>query len=89
VTTSYAYDVNRPLPVVLTDGTLNYVWGAGLTYATTMSGTVQNIYYADGSGSARATTDANGNVDHIYQIDWIREETRPGGDPTTPIAPRG
>jgi hypothetical protein len=31
-TASYAYDVNRVLPVLLEDGIRRYVWGLGLAY---------------------------------------------------------
>ena len=51
------YDANRSLPVVLTDGTLKYVWGNGLAYATDSSGNIQNVYHDDGLGSVRAITD--------------------------------
>jgi RHS repeat-associated protein len=68
-TTRYVYDPDRSLPVVLTDGTLKYVWGNGLAYATNTSGTVRNVYHADGLGSVRAITDATGNVSQTYQTD--------------------
>jgi RHS repeat-associated protein len=67
-TTSYVYDVNTALPVVLTDGTLKYVYGNGLAYAVDGSGNVQ-VYHTDGLGSVRAITDANGNVTRTYQTD--------------------
>jgi RHS repeat-associated protein len=67
-TTSYVYDVNTALPVVLTDGTLKYVYGNGLAYAVDGSGNVQ-VYHTDGLGSVRALTDANGNVIQTYQTD--------------------
>src|SRR5438093_10524792 len=60
---------SRSLPVVLTDGTLKYVYGLGLAYATTTAGAIQQVYHADALGSVRALTDASGNVTQTYQTD--------------------
>lgn len=67
--TNYQYDANRSLPVVLTDGTLRYVWGNGLAYATDTSGNVQDVYHTNGLGSVRAVTNASGVVAQTYQTD--------------------
>lgn len=48
-TTSYVYDVTVSLPNVLTDGTLKYVYGLGLTYAVDGSGNVR-VFRADRLG---------------------------------------
>jgi hypothetical protein len=74
-TTSYAYDVNLSRPVVLTDGTLKYVLGNGLAYATNTSGAVRSVYHTDGLGSVRAITDANGNFIQIHQTDDLGAPT--------------
>jgi RHS repeat-associated protein len=83
-TTSYAYDVNTALPNVLTDGTLKYVFGLGLTYAVDRSGTVQ-VYHVDGLGSVRVLTDGNGNVIQIYQTDAFGNPTQTQGSSTQPF----
>ena len=37
-TYAYAYDANRSLPVVLSDGSGKYVWGNGLTHSVDSGG---------------------------------------------------
>jgi len=60
-TTTYLYDINRSLPVVLQDSSRRYVWGLGLAYSTTTNGAaVQGVYHGDGLGSTRGLTDGNG-----------------------------
>jgi hypothetical protein len=54
-TASYVCDPDRSLPVVLAVGTLAYVWGLDLAYATDTSGNVQDIYHTHGLGSAQRT----------------------------------
>ncbi len=66
--TSYVYDVNASLPVLLDDGTHKYVWGLGLAFAVDQAGN-PFVYHTDGLGSIRALTDANGNVVQTYQYD--------------------
>lgn len=51
--------------VVLTDGTLKYVYGLGLAYAVDTSGNLQ-IYHTDGLGSVRAIT--NGSNKTIIDV---------------------
>jgi RHS repeat-associated protein len=71
-------DVNRPLPVVLSEtGTqLSYVWGHGSTHAQSASVTVEgrpiqqlDVYHADGLGSVRAVTNGDGTVIQTYRTD--------------------
>jgi RHS repeat-associated protein len=75
--------VTASLPDVLTDGTLKYVYGLGLTYAVDSSGNVQ-VYHADGRGSVRAITDANGNVIETYQTDEFGILTQSQGSSEQP-----
>jgi RHS repeat-associated protein len=67
-TTTYVNDVNRSLPVVLSDGARTYVYGLGLAYSVDSSNTLQ-VYHTDGLGSVRALTDGSGNVIQTYQTD--------------------
>ena len=83
-TTSYVYDVNVSLPNVLTDGTLKYVYGLGLSYTVDGSGNVQ-VYHTDGLGSVRAITDSNGNVIATYTTDEFGIPTQTQGSATQPF----
>ncbi len=67
-TTTCDYDVQRSLPVVLSDGSRKYVWGLGLAY-TVDSGNNAQVYQTDGLGSVRAITDSTGTVVQTYLTD--------------------
>ncbi len=67
VTTTWTYDVNRGLPVVLQDGARSYVWGLGLAYS--VQSTAAEYSHADGLGSVRALTDAAGVVTRTFEQD--------------------
>jgi hypothetical protein len=67
-TTSYTYDVNGSLPVVLSDGTLGYVYGLADTISTNVSHTLQ-VLYTDGLGSVRAIIDSPGSLLQTFQTD--------------------
>jgi RHS repeat-associated protein len=78
VTTEYAYDINRSLPVILTEKvsspaeTRVYVWGLGLAYSRVTTGgttAVRHVYHGDGLGSVRALTDAAGAITDTYVAD--------------------
>ena len=52
--TTYVYDTNGGLPVLLSDGSRKYVSGpAGLAYSVDSANTV-TVYHSDSSGSLRA-----------------------------------
>ena len=74
-TTTFTWDINAGLPVVLDDGS-QYVYGAGLS-AMKQSG---NWYYylADGLGSTMAIVDADGDVQNGYTYDVYGEPTVTG-----------
>ena len=66
-TTTYVYDVNRGLPVLLEDGTRRYVWGLGLAYQVESGNAL--VYHVDGLGSVRAITDSTKAVVQTYESD--------------------
>ncbi len=74
-TTTFTWDINAGLPVVLDDGN-QYLYGAGLA-AMKQSG---NWYYylADGLGSTMAIVDADGDVQNGYTYDVYGEPTVTG-----------
>ncbi len=65
-TTTFTWDVNTGLPVVLDDGN-QYVYGAGLESMVTAGGTY--YYLADGLGSTMAMVDTSGTVQKSYTYD--------------------
>jgi RHS repeat-associated protein len=68
VATSYVWDVNRSLPVVLQDGTNTYVYGLDLISATDGGGG-QTFFATDGLGSTTDLTDGSGDVTDTYSYD--------------------
>ncbi len=77
VTTDYVWDVNGQLPVVLDDGSNQYVYGLGLISAT--DGVDNQLYYiSDGLGSTTALTDDTGAATDTYSYDvfgTVRDRT--------------
>ncbi|MBI2908789.1 MAG: DUF2380 domain-containing protein, partial [Chloroflexi bacterium] len=67
-TTTYTWDVNSKLPVILQDGSYTYVYGVGLISQTDNSG-VQSYFLTNGLGSTEALTDGSGNVTATYKYD--------------------
>jgi RHS repeat-associated protein len=74
-TTTFTWDVNRGLPVVLDDGN-QYVYGAGLASMVTATGTY--YYLADGLGSTMAIVDTSGAVQKSYTYDVYGTPTATG-----------
>ncbi len=68
VTTDYVWDVNRPLPVVLDDGTNRYVYGLDLIAA--IDGSDEATYFTyDGLGSTTELLDEAGDATDAYTYD--------------------
>ena len=74
-TTTFTWDINAGLPVVLDDGN-QYLYGAGLS-AMKQSGN-WFCYLADGLGSTMAIVDANGDAENGYTYDVYGEPTITG-----------
>jgi RHS repeat-associated protein len=82
-TTSYTWDV-AGLPVILDDGTYDYVYGAGpgpLARIAKVGGATQ-YFLADGLGSTVALTDSSGTVVQTYSYDAFGAPTGSGTAPT-------
>jgi hypothetical protein len=75
VTTSFTWDINAGLPVVLDDGA-QYLYGAGLE-AMKQSGN-WFYYLADGLGSTMAIVNATGTVQNSYAYDVYGKPTVTG-----------
>ena len=67
-TTTYTWDLNAGLPVVLQDGTNTYVYGLGLVSQTDGAGS-QTYLLANGLGSTEKLTDGSGTVVGTYKYD--------------------
>ena len=74
-TTTFTWDINAGLPVVLDDGN-QYLYGAGLS-AMKQSGDWY-YYLADGLGSTMAVVDSSGDVENGYTYDIYGEPTVTG-----------
>jgi RHS repeat-associated protein len=69
-TTTYTWDVNVGLPVVLQDGANTYVYGLGGSLVSQTNGAgVQTYLLSDGLGSTRALTDASGAITATFDYD--------------------
>jgi RHS repeat-associated protein len=85
-TTSYVYDANRGLPVVLEDGTRRYVWGLGLAYEVETATNTALVYHVDGLGSVRAITDSTKAVVQTYQSDEFGAPITSSGGSAQPFS---
>jgi len=74
-TTTFTWDINAGLPVVLDDGN-QYLYGAGLS--AMKQGSDWFYYLADGLGSTMAIVDASGDVENGYTYDVYGEPTVTG-----------
>jgi RHS repeat-associated protein len=87
VTTTYMYDVNTSLPVVLEDGHFTYFYGLGLAYAVEQSSGAVRVFHADGLGSVRAITNRDPQISVIetYQTDAFGNPTQTQGGVSQPF----
>jgi len=74
---TFTWDVASGLPVVLDDGSQQYVYGAGLT--SMKQGGNWFYYLADGLGSTMAVVNASGVSQKSYTYDVYGEATPTGG----------
>ena len=74
-TTTFTWDINAGLPVVLDDGN-RYLYGAGLE--AMLTATASYYYLADGLGSTMAMVDSAGTVQKSYTYDVYGKPTATG-----------
>jgi YD repeat-containing protein len=84
-TTSYTHDANRAFPVLLEDGTRQYVWGLGSGPLYAVSGSSIEVHHADGLGSVRALTDGTGALVQTYRTDPFGVPTATQGSSAQPF----
>jgi hypothetical protein len=78
ITTTYTLDVNRSLPVVLSDGTDDYVYGQGLAFVVDSSNHAC-VYHTDGLGSVREVTSGSKAIVATDQTDAFGNPLATGG----------
>jgi RHS repeat-associated protein len=76
-TTTFTWDINAGLPVVLDDGGAQYVYGLGLVSQNV--GNDSYYYLADGLGSTMVTVDSSGSVVNSYTYDVYGAVTSSSG----------
>jgi RHS repeat-associated protein len=84
-TTQQTWDTAEGLPLLLTDGTTNYVTGPGGLPLEQINGTTILYYHQDQLGSTRAVTDTNGNTAATYTYDAYGKLTASTGSATNPL----
>lgn len=69
-TTNYTWDTSTTgTPLLLRDGTTNFIYGPGGRPLEQISGTTTNFFHQDQYGSTRALTDSGGTVVATYTYD--------------------
>ena len=66
---TFTWDVSASLPLALTDGSTDYVYGPGGLPLEQINGSTTLWYHHDQIGSTRAITDASGAVKATYTLD--------------------
>jgi RHS repeat-associated protein len=89
-TTNETWDLAEGLPLLIQDGTTNYVTGpGGLPLEQIAAANSVSYYHADQLGSTRALTDAQGNVVSTYSYDPYGNTTASTGTIANPLQHAG
>jgi RHS repeat-associated protein len=85
--TNFDWDTTGNIPSMLTDGTLDYVYGPTGAPVEQFSpgGTSPSYYFCDAHGSTTALTDGTGAVTATYSYDTAGKSTGHTGAATTPL----
>ena len=85
-TTTFAWDRSQGLPLLLSDGSMSYVYGpGGLPLEQVSSTGVVTYYHHDQLGSTRAMTNASGAVVATFTYDPYGRLAAKTGTATTPL----
>ena len=85
-TTNMVWDMSEALPVLLNDGTNNYIYGPGdLPIEQLSSGGVTTYLHHDQQGSTRLLTGSTGTVTGSTTFDAYGNKTGSTGTATTPL----
>ncbi|MGL5825495.1 MAG: RHS repeat-associated core domain-containing protein [Nocardioides sp.] len=85
---TYTYDQSLGIPVLLSDGERDYIYGPDglpLQHLTTTTGANPTWYLTDHNGNTRALTDAAGAVQATYTYTPYGTPTRTTGAASTPL----
>jgi RHS repeat-associated protein len=84
-TSQFVYDIVEGLPLVLSDGANNYIYGPGGVPVSQINGSTVTYLHQDQLGSTRVLTDASRNVVAAYSYDPYGKTTSKTGTATTPM----
>jgi len=84
-TTQETWDISGELPLLITDGTTNYIYGPGGMPIEQVAGTTTLYYHQDQLGSTRALTDNTGAAVATYTYDPYGRRTGSTGTISTPL----
>jgi RHS repeat-associated protein len=88
-TTQQTWDAAEGLPLLIVDGTTNYVTGPGGLPLEQINGSTTLYYHQDQLGSTRALTDSNGNAAATYTYDSYGKLSASTGSATNPFGYAG
>lgn len=84
-TTHLVWDQTGELPLLLTDGSINYIYGPGGLPIEQISGTTPTYYHHDQLGSTRVLTNASGEATGTFSYNAYGSQTGKTGTQTTPF----
>jgi RHS repeat-associated protein len=83
--TQFLWDVTRPLPLVLKDGTVAFIYGPGGLPLEQINGSTTLWYHHDQLGSTRVIGDSGGVVQATYTFDPFGGLASSNGSVTNPL----
>ncbi len=84
-TTTHTWDPNGALPLMIQDGSTNYIYAPDGTILEQIAGTTPAYYHQDQQGSTRALTNSSGTVIATYTYDAYGNPTGATGSVTQPF----
>jgi YD repeat-containing protein len=84
-TTNFTWDLAAGLPLLLADGSANYIYGPGGQILEQIQGSTAYYYHADRLGSVRALTNQAGAVVATYTYDAYGATTASTGSLANPF----
>lgn len=84
-TTNFLWNEAQGLPLLLSDGNTNYIYGPGGLPIEHVTGTTPTYYHQDQLGSTRLLTDSAGATIATYTFDAYGNQTTATGTATTPL----
>ncbi len=83
--TNFTWDLTAQNPLLLSDGTTNYIYGADGLPIEQVTGTTPQYFQHDQIGSTRLLTDTSGNAAGTYSYDAYGNQTAHTGTATSPL----